>query len=414
MEVPLRFGAELRRLRQEAGLTLQKLADEMSYSKGHLCKIERGDKPPAMELVRRCDAFFAADGKLCRTVEPDAAPATGRPALDRRQVIATGVGSLLAVALPDGGSRPLCESGEERRAVPAELPPEALFHNQLRQMKELGQSTDPAVLLPVLQAQATTVTTLAAQATGSARAGLLVAASHFAVHIGWIAQEAGNEGGALRWTAQAVELATAGGDEQLVDYALVRRALLTFYNGQAAETIALAQQAQRSGAPARIRGLAARREAQGHALAGDERACGRALERARVLLAEGAASADGPVLGTTQVADPVSMVTGWCLYDLGRPREAAKVLGRECGRIAPQALNTRMRYGLRGALAEAASGEIDRSCATARELLAFAKIVPSATVRTDVRRLDREWSRFRGHPDVRELRPSLANVLNPN
>lgn len=105
------------------------------------------------------------------------------------------------------------------------------------------------------------------------------------------------------------------------------------------------------------------------------------------------------------------MVEGWCLYDLGRPRPSADMLEHQCRRIAPHALNARARYGLRHALALAASGEIERSCETARELLAFMRVVPSATVRTDVRRLDREWSRFRGNPAVRGLRPALANVL---
>ncbi|NEE48529.1 XRE family transcriptional regulator, partial [Streptomyces sp. SID8455] len=72
---------------------------------------------------------------------------------------------------------------------------------------------------------------------------------------------------------------------------------------------------------------------------------------------------------------------------------------------------TRARYGLRHALALAASGEVERSCEMAREMLAFMSVVPSATVRTDVRRLDRAWSRFRGNPTVRGLRPALANVL---
>lgn len=53
MGVRLAFGAELRRLRQEAGMTLQQLAYEIHYSKSHLCKIERGDKRPPTALVRR-------------------------------------------------------------------------------------------------------------------------------------------------------------------------------------------------------------------------------------------------------------------------------------------------------------------------------------------------------------------------
>ncbi|MFD0383425.1 helix-turn-helix domain-containing protein [Streptomyces stramineus] len=46
MDVPLRFGAELRRLREEAGMTLKQLAEVTTYSTGHLSKIERGVNPP--------------------------------------------------------------------------------------------------------------------------------------------------------------------------------------------------------------------------------------------------------------------------------------------------------------------------------------------------------------------------------
>lgn len=404
MEVPLRFGAELRRLRENAGMTLQQLADVTSYSRGHLSKIERGVNPPTANLVQRCDAYFNTEGRLRRAFSAEAGSERGKPKPARRQVIATGVGSLIAARIAEGG-RPDHLSDKE-------LPPGLLFQDQLNQMKQLGQSLTPSVVLPILRSQVSNVISLASRTTGSSRAGLLVTASRFAEYIGWMAQEDGDEVTALNATAEAVELARAGGDEHLADYALVRRALVTYYSGSPSRTIALAQQAQRSGTPPRIKGLAAQREAQGHALAGDEKACERALDRARDLLALKEESPGNSVLGTTQLADPVSMVRGWCLYDLGRPRQAVAILERECRHIAPHALNTRTRYGLRHALALAASGEVESSCETARELLAFMAVVPSATVRTDARRLDREWSRFRADPAVRALRPALANVLN--
>ncbi|MFC8655922.1 helix-turn-helix domain-containing protein [Streptomyces parvus] len=403
MDVPLRFGAELRRLREAAGMTLKQLAEVTTYSTGHLSKIERGVNPPTLNLAQCCDVYFNAGGRLRRLFSAEEQSAGSRPRPARRRVIATGVGSLLPVRMAEGG--------EASHLGDQDMPPGALFQEQLHQMKRLGQSLAPAAMLPVLRSQAFTVTTLAYRTTGSSRAGLLITASRFAEYIGWMAQENGDEVAALRATADAVELAQAGGDTDLADYALVRRALVTYYDGDAPRTIALARQAQRGATPPRVRGLAAQREAQGHALVGDERACRRALERARDLLAADVDPSVGPVLGTTQLKDPVSMVEGWCLYDLGRPRQAAEVLERQCRRIAPHALNTRTRYGLRHALALAASGEIERSCETARELLAFMSVVPSATVRTDVRRLDREWSRFRGNPAVRGLRPALANVL---
>ncbi|MFJ2780543.1 MULTISPECIES: helix-turn-helix domain-containing protein [unclassified Kitasatospora] len=404
MDISLRFGPELRRLREGAGMTLQQLADVTSCGRADLSKIERGAVSPTMNLVQCCDAYFDAGGRLRWTFSAEVESAAKKSKPARRQVIATGVGSLLAARLAEGERADRVSDGE--------LPPGALHQDQLHRMKQLGQSLAPSAMLPVLRSQASTVIALASRTTGPSRAGLLVTASRFAEYIGWVAQEDGDEAGALNATAEAVELARAGGDEHLADYVLVRRALVSYYNGNAARTIALAQQAQHSGAPPRIRGLAAQREAQGHALAGDERACGRALDQARDLLAVEGSTQDNLVLGTTQLVDPVSMVTGWCLYDLGRPRQAADVLERECRRIAPHALNTRTRYGLRHALVLAASGEVENSCETARDLLAFMSVMPSATVRTDVCRLGCEWSRFRGSPAVRELRPALVNALN--
>ncbi|MFI2029283.1 helix-turn-helix domain-containing protein [Streptomyces buecherae] len=407
MGVPSNFGAELRRLRLAAGMTLQELARVVNYSKGHLSKIERGSKRPTASLARQCAVLFGAEDQLFHAADSPAAnpKGGGRLSMARRDAIATGVGSLLGMGLAGGGPS---SHGEE-----VALPTIAVFRDQFQHMRRLGQSISPAVLLPALRAQTATVTGLATASTGSARTGLLVIAARFAEYTGWMSQEAGDEAAALRWTAEAVGLAQAGGDARLADYALVRQALVTMYNGAAQETIALAQQAQRSALPPRIRGLAAQREAQGHALAGDENACRRGLEQARGLLAKAETDdSETSVLGPTHLADPAAMVTGWCLYELGRPREAAEVLDTECRRIPSHALRTRTRYGLRRALAHAASGEIEQSCAVARDLLTYMEIVPSATVRTDVRRLDRELSRFRTQPAVRELQPALVRALH--
>jgi DNA-binding XRE family transcriptional regulator len=405
MDVPLGFGAELRRLREDAGRTLEYVARKVNYSKGHLSKVERGDKKPTEALARRCDALFHTGGRLEHLLETPESTETGR-LQGRREVLVTGVGSLVAATMPGLGG--------PARVVDAMLPPIALFQDQLQQMRTLGQTSAPAALLVPLRERVATITRMAARSSGNARAELLVIAARFAEYAGWMAQEADDVTGALGWTAQAVELARVGGDEDLEDYALVRRALVALYDNDARETVALVQKAQRSSVPPRIRGLASQRAAQGHALAGDETACLNELDRARALLAHDDALSHGPVLGPTNLADPVSMVTGWCLHDLGRPREAAEVLDRECLRIPPHAVRTRVRYGLRRALAHSASGEIERACEVARELLVFVGIAPSATIRADVRQLDRELGRSRSHPTVRQLRPALAHAMAAN
>ncbi|MFJ9428854.1 helix-turn-helix domain-containing protein [Streptomyces sp. NPDC101490] len=407
------FGPELRRLRQEARLSLTEFSVALNYDKGHLSKVERGERSASLELARRCDAFLGANGELQRlairseaeqdTPEPAATPSPW--AVGRREVLAAGTGALIDLGLTLGG-----------QALPAVADPLLpSFRMQFDQLRKLGQSTAPKALLPLLEAQTRTVTGLAASAASPARAPALLLASRFAEFTGWMAQEAGNSDAALGWTGEAAELARAGGDPHLSSYALVRRALVTFYDGDAAGTVALARQAQSSGLPPRIRGLAAQREAQGHALIGNERDCLHSLDRARELLAsDDARSGTEPVIGTTHVSDPAAMTTGWCLYDLGRPRAAAEILDRECRRLPPHALRTRARYGFRRALAHAASGEVEHACAIAGEFLGVMPAVPSATVNSDVRRLTRELSRFRSSQAVHDLQPALARALAPS
>ncbi|MFE7129677.1 hypothetical protein ACFVIM_02335 [Streptomyces sp. NPDC057638] len=120
------------------------------------------------------------------------------------------------------------------------------------------------------------------------------------------------------------------------------------------------------------------------------------------------------MIGSAHLPDSVSMVTGWCLHDLGRPKAAAEALDRECARIPAVALRTQTRYGMRRALAHAAAGEIEHSCEIAGRLLDTVVAVPSATVNADVRRLARELARFRANRAVRDLQPTLAQVLSPS
>ncbi|GLW52351.1 helix-turn-helix domain-containing protein [Kitasatospora phosalacinea] len=424
-----RFGAELRRLREEHGLSLEGLARQLSYSKGYLSKVESGQRKASQELARRCDALLGADGRLQQlAVRTAAADRTAPgPGLRARENAANGYGTPFAPGpvRADAGSADAWYA-EQRHGpapdalggllpqFPAALDPgvPALLREQLAQYRQLGQHLDPVLLVPALQVQSETALRIALRCDGRSRAELLLIAAHFIEFGGWMAQEAGDRHTALAHTERAVELARAGGHRHFAGYALVRRALVTFYAGDAVATVALATAAQDRRLPPRIRGLAALREAQGHALGGDRNRCLRALERAEVLLATAAADHDGgPVLGSANVADPAAMTTGWCLFDLGHARRAAEVLDRECARLPRHATRARIRYGLRRALAHAGAGEAEHACAVAAEQLGALVDVPSATVAADLRRLDRELRRFRASRTVREFQPALLRAI---
>ncbi|AXK32412.1 XRE family transcriptional regulator [Streptomyces armeniacus] len=431
---PPRFGPELRRLRLAAGLSLTRLGQLVHYSKGQLSKVERGLKPPGLQLARLCDAALSADGRLAGLV-PEQSPEAELPEtsddgevwlmqlstdgsswfqpVSRRQVVAVGAAS--AVALGIGAAAASASASADSVSASAAADGTTLLdgaRSLFDQYRRLGQTASPEIVLPALIAQTHTLRELSARTGARTRRGLLTLASRYAEYVGWLTQETGNDQAALWWTDRAVELAAAGGDHDLAAYALVRRALVTFYRGDATQTVELAERAQAAEPPPRIWGLAAQQEAQGHALAGRYDACMRGLDRARVSLAASGPDPDSPVIGTTHLSDPVSMITGWCLHDLGRPREAAEVLDREIAQIPGHALRTHVRYGVRRALAHATAGEIDHACELVRPLFAASEAVTSATTNVDTRRLARTLNRFPDHPAVRELSPYLTAALH--
>lgn len=288
----------------------------------------------------------------------------------------------------------------------------ASFLTRFDEARKLGQVSGPTAVFPLVIVETKTLQILAGHAPPEEQAALLHLAARYAEFAGWMAQEAGDDRMAWWLTMKAVRMAEAAGDPSLRSYALVRRADIALHRDDALSIIELAGRAQRhERAPVRIRGLAAQREAQGHALAGDHTACLRAIERSAVLLAEAAAAQTGPELGTAHTPDLVTLVQGWCLHDLGRPAEAAEILDAGIALFAPGAHRARVRYQARAALAYATAGELERACELVIALLDQARILNSATIRHDLRGLAKVLSRWRSRPTVCALLPTLATLL---
>jgi transcriptional regulator with XRE-family HTH domain len=402
-EVSGTFGQELRRRRVAAGLSLGQLAHRLHYSKGYLSKIETGRKPGGVDMARMCDEALHADGELAALIGPPTAAVPDSTGVLRREFLEVGALSLIAAGMP-------------ARALPVSESPAVVlagFRSVFDLLRGVGRVASPGLVLPVVSAQTRALTALAEGAAAKDKAALLRLAAHHAEYAGWMWQEAGSATESLSWTAAAVELATAGGDGDMAAYALVRRALVALYRRDAYATIELARLARADGAtPRRIRGLAAQREAQGHALAGDRSACLRSLDQARDLLAQPrTAQAGPPVLGPTSVANPVELTAGWCLLELGRPAESATVLAGAVTDIAPDGHRCTARFGVRLALATATAGDVEGSCALTRGLLPGVMAVASSTIRADLRRLARTLSRWPANPAVRALTPALTDAL---
>lgn len=410
------FGALLRQTRIAAGMSLDALARRINYSKGAVSKIENGHKRPNVMFAKLCDRELGTDGLLVAAVPTTPSRIEAAPTdevwvlgldesgelyfaeLPRRQVLA-GASAELGYAITRN-ARPVIDDCTLE-----------VLRSSFDEYRRLGTMASPALVLGPVIAHVHTLRTLAADNPEPMRSELLLLASRVAEYAGWMSQEAGREADALRWTDRAVRFAD-GRDPHLASFALFRQAEIALYQHDPARTVGLARRAQQdSEAGPRILGLAARCEAQGHALAGELRGYEEALDRAAGLLAI-RDTRRGPVLGSSTVPDEVALARGWSLYDLGRPGEAADLLGEQLSRIPMSARRARARFGVRCALAYAQQGEIDQACVAARDVLAHAVQVDSATIRLDLRELSRTLGRWHTHHAVRDLRNELVAAVN--
>lgn len=409
-------------------MSLSELAARVQFSKSHLSKVERG-KRPSVQLARACDQVLDARGALSGLVSEERtkplppvegaaecfAPWTLHLSVDRGADFL----SFRRRALTDPADRPavmmwrLAErdggEGSDSHALPH-------FRALYDECRAMGQSLGPGLVTPILVTATNALRTIAASTHSVDRNATLRLAGRFAEYAGWMSQEAGDDSAALWWTDQAVALAAACDDRDLVAYSLIRRAEIALYAGDSYGTIDLARRAARQSGNPRVRGFAAQREAQGHALQGSETACHAALDRAASLMstatADGPVEEDGaPVLGSLHMSDPTVFVAGWCLLDLGRPREAAKTLDAGLDTVPEEARRARARHGARLALALADSGDLEHACAVAELVTASLPVVDSATIRTELRRLNQSLRRWHRDPRVRSVTADIAAVL---
>jgi hypothetical protein len=402
------FGATLRQLRVARAMTLGTLAASVHYSTGHMSHIEHGRKRPSELLARLCDGVLETGGILVRHPAVAAEPEPG-PDLDTPPLASlTASPFVLRVDADGSGSWDVAGVSHALRMGPSSMDEQWAFFAAIR---GLGRSSPPAAVLPMATVFFSSVRSSVNDSIGADRRQQILLGARLAEYLGWMWQEAGSDVEALLWTDRAVELAGCADDTELCDYAAARRALVMLYRRDAKQVVALTERVAPTASP-RVRWLSALREAQGHALAGDYGGCMDALDRARRL--SDAVSSDVPaVLGPAAGGNRMAAVTGWCLYDLGRPAEAIDPLRSALATIAP-GTREHPRFGVRLALAQVAAGDVEAGCETMAGLLDTVIRVDSATIRTDLVSFGHVIDRYHRNPLAAALRQRMSVALFPN
>ncbi|SEQ76872.1 Helix-turn-helix domain-containing protein [Lentzea xinjiangensis] len=362
--MPPTFAQEVRRLRNERGLSLNEMTGLVPYSKGHISKIENGQVQPNPAMARVFDDALRAGGRL---IELAAAPA---------------------------------------RPIPSDHTTLLTYDSMFEHHRTLGHRLSPEVVLASLRPQVEVLSSMARSADdpGLAR-GLWLLAARYAEYAGWMEQEKGDDASAAELTRRAVHYAAKGGDLELEAYALVRAAEFALYKGDARATVDYARRAGKSRFPL-VQAVAAQREAQGYALAGAAERCQAALDRAALLQQAVSESR----YGTTSLVDQVAIARAWSFHDLGRHAEAAEILDEQMPLIAPTALRARTRFGLRRALAHAEAGDLAHACELVVGLLDDIRQVKSATVHIDLTAFSRLLARLRPAAG-REVAREISDIL---
>jgi len=400
------------------------IADELFVTGGLLGRLwdfadaDRRQSREAAKQERRALADLAA-GTLAPILSGDIvfvpyATATGNVGyvrMSRRAFLATG--GLAATALtgvldPDEVTRLSQALHDPGRSDPQVA---EYFRRMLDVYRDGDFLVKPATRIGPVTQQIGVLDGLSRDAARQVRPLLRSAQAEYAGYAGWLHQEIGNANAAAAWTEKAMVWAHAGGHQQMVTFAAVRRSNIAWWRGDYSEAAELAAAAVAASGrvPPGLASIAAQYEARAHAAQGDARATQTALGRAGERLSARADSGEDEIYwARVHDEDHYEAQKAVCYVDLGRLGEAISLLqpmvtssgsaGRGAGSY-PHGGGVAML-----ALAYAKNRQPEEACHFGEQALDFTLTAP---LQTTLRRLCNDLADASGEPRVRRLRSRI-------
>ncbi|QOC89912.1 helix-turn-helix domain-containing protein [Micromonospora craniellae] len=249
-----RFGAELRRHRMSAGLSLRQLAPLVLSSRGHLHDLESGRRHPTVDLAGRLDDALHTSGLLSGMLHP--APTSDDP------------------------NRLAYVTQHPRRLDPETL---HILGEMLAAHRRLEDTLGSTPLIPTIRTQLDLVTTLVAESAGGLRQQVVDLAAQWAQFGGWLYAASDRRRLASRWYGTALEWGTEAGNADMVATVLSMRGHLAWSERRPGPLIGLSAAAVRQPASSGVRAIATQQQARGHALTGEANVAIDLLDRATEL-----------------------------------------------------------------------------------------------------------------------------------
>ncbi|WP_281899900.1 hypothetical protein [Phytohabitans aurantiacus] len=285
--------------------------------------------------------------------------------------------------------------------------------DSLRGVQAAARVLPPHQLIQPLTAQVGLLEVTRRRAPHTLRAAFTQLQAQHAESLSWMAEEAGDLPSAIYWTDRAQHWATQLGWSAMNSYSHVRRSMLAIsFSGDGHAAIEQATQALRTpGAPARIRGLAAKQLAYGHSLAGHADASKQALDQTLVLFeAAGREQETGPLVGQRSVATPdlLAIYRGHLRGLPRRRRSGDRDADAAAGADRRRSRRTLGITSAKLAQAYAHADAPDQACQLILATLDGTAAVDSLSTRSELRRALPLLARWPHRDDVAEVRHRLA------
>jgi len=231
---------------------------------------------------------------------------------------------------------------------------------------------------------------------------------------GWLFQDAGDLACAMHWTDRALGYALELGDQRVIAYTLMRKAMIATESGNPAQGLGIANSAleRKDALTPRLRAVILRQRSYSNAVLGEVLASARDSDSALVEAIEGERQdeADRAPYCTPSY---VEMEAGASWVILGHPRTALPILERSHSEWLDQ---SQVRdYALcvsRLATAYASAGELEQACAAAEEAMALARGLGSRRVAGQIDHVHRRLGRWQQDAAVASLRGRLQVLLD--
>jgi transcriptional regulator with XRE-family HTH domain len=243
---------------------------------------------------------------------------------------------------------------------------------------------------------------------GPRRVQLLNVGARYAEFASWLNQDSGNGRGATHWADRAMEWAQEADNRLMVSYVLVRKANQAAATRDAPRTIGLAQSALRDRRRLSSRGqaVALQQEAYGHALAGSEIACQRALDSAAHHAERSQQAGDeGPGRYCTPAYVEIQRAAAW--IELGRPERAIDLFEASLAKLPSVHRRDRGVYLARLASAYAISGNPEISVRKGWEALTVAHATGSRRITSELGQLGTRLAPWASKPAVDQFLKEL-------